>query len=540
MTKTREIVDPVLYRNGRIYTVDPNRPWADAMLVRAGKIQAIGAETEMLRIEPAPAEIHDLRGHMVIPGLHDAHTHLLVSGLKFRFECRLRTDARAGEVVADLCDCPACRNGRLGSWVIGGETNPNVFGEGEYDRRFLDEAFPDRPVYLFDFSVHNAFVNSRALELAGISADTPDPRGGRIVRRPGTNEPTGELIERATWALRRVIPPYADDVYRDALTWAVAEANRFGITSVQEASANLIELELLNAMDREQTLSVHVATHLVWEEEAFSWMSCEQQEKLIARRREFASPHVRTDFVKCWLDGAPLPPHFTQVDVDPETNEVDEANLQISEADLTAMLARLDKEGVTMKIHCAGSGAVRIALNAIEAVRRLNGDAGPVHEIAHAAFIHPDDRGRFAKLRAVAEMSPAVWHMTNPEHDGLAAGFKFRTMQQNGAQITVGSDWIVVPEPNLFPALGGMLDRGEESVSLPAALEFMTLSGARAVGMDHRIGSLEPGKSADFAVLDRNLFEVAVSEVGGTTVLNTVFEGRVVHATPGAPLEARA
>lgn len=524
-----------LYFNAKIWTGDPGKPWADSLIVKEGKVGAIGTFEEASKAS-GELERFDLGGRLVLPGIHDAHIHLLLSGLKFRFECRLTSNALGEQVVQELCECPMCRNGNLSDWIIAGEINQNIYENGRFDRRFLDESFPDRPVYIFDYSIHNALVNTKALELAGLTADSTDPLGGSYVRREGSSELTGELVERGTWAVKRVIPQHAEDVYLDAVKFSIGMANKFGITSLQEASASLPELKALNTLDGNGELTVHVAAHLVWREEGIGDNNSEGLEELIRMRRDYVSEHVRTDFVKCFLDGAPLPPHFTQADILADSNTIDSTNILIPIEDLVEQLKFLDKEGITMKIHCAGEGSVRHALDAIETVRKANGDSGPLHEIAHSTFIHPDDRGRLGKLRAVAEMSPAIWHNKEPEFAGLAHGFKFKTMADAGTLVTVGSDWVITPNPNLFPALAGMLDRGEESVDLETALRMMTINGATAAGIAQKIGSLETGKSADFIVLDRNLFAASNEEVASTVVLNTVFEGRVVHATEKAPI----
>jgi predicted amidohydrolase YtcJ len=514
--------------NGRIYTADAARSWSQAILVDEGVVLAVGSSDEILASAGSDTKIVDLGGQFVMPGLHDAHTHILASGLKFRFECRLGINPSADEVVSALCECAKCRQGKLSGWIIGGEYNPNVFPPGTLDRKFLDAAFPETPVFLSDFSIHHGFANSKALELAGIDANTPDPHGGKIVRREGSSEPTGELVERATWKVKRAIPEYEPDIYREAVEWAIGVANQYGITSLQEAGGTLPELRVLNALEEEGRLTANVAVHLIWQEEAFSGVSQEAMDALIEAHATFETEHVRTGFIKIWLDGAPLPPHFTQSNLDQVTGKPD-ANVVISEADLTEALLRFDRQGLVVKMHCAAEGSVRAALDAIETVR-ANSLYGPRHEIAHALFVHPDDLERLSRLNVGAEMSPALWHIKAPELAALDHGCKFATLRNSGAQVTIGSDWIVTDSPNLFPALQGMLDRGPESVSLEDAIEMMTIAGRKAVGMADRSGSIEQGKMADFIVLDRNLFEIPISEVGETRVLHTVFEGRTVYS----------
>ncbi|MBC3421916.1 MULTISPECIES: amidohydrolase [Pseudomonas] len=518
-----------IYTNGRIYTGNPAQPWADTLVIQNGRLLAVGFASDLQRVTQGYAAIN-LKQKMVMPGIHDAHIHLLLSGLKFGFECRIRPNANSKQLIEDICNCRKCKSGTLSSWVIAGEYNPFAIEKGHLDRKLLDEHFPDRPVFISDYTIHNALVNSKALEIAGLNSDVTDPNGGHFVRREGSSELTGELVERARWAVSAAIPEYSSDIYEDALRWSVSMAHRYGITSVQEASASLPELKALRALDSVDELNLHVAAHLVWQEVTFSGgASLEQQDDLISRHREHLTQHVDTRFVKCWLDGAPLPPHFTESRIDNE-NKVDLSKIVISEDDLTAALIRLDRDGLTMKMHCAGEGAARVALNAVERMREQNGNQGPFHEIAHAGFIHVDDRGRLAALRVVAEMSPALWHNTSPEFKSLSTGFKFNTMHRLGTQVTVGSDWIITENPNLFPALQGMLLRGEESVDLETALFMMTLAGAKAVGKQDQFGSLEVGKSADFIVLDRNLFEIEKNEVGDTQVLLTVFKGKAVYS----------
>lgn len=380
----------------------------------------------------------------------------------------------------------------------------------------------------YDYSIHHGFANSAALDAAGVDELTEDPPGGRFIRREGGQQPTGELVERATWPVQRAIPPYPAEVHMDAVEWAVHMANRFGITSVQEASAGPATLQALRALDEAGKLTARVAAHLVWKEEGFGGASERDLYALLDRFEDFESAHVRSSFVKLWLDGAPLPPHSSAVWLDADGN-VDRSWLLISEEELHPALARFDREGRTVKIHCAGDGSVRVALDAIEAVRQVNGPNGPIHEVAHCAFVSPADITRFSELNVVAEMSPALWHSKEPEHKILDAGFKFRTAIEAGALVTIGSDWIITPDPNLFPALQGVLDRGDESLSLERALRVMTIDGATAVRGAAVTGSLVPGKAADVIVLDRDLSAVPVTDVGETAVLLTLFEGRPVH-----------
>lgn len=517
------------YLNGRIYTVDADRSWAEAILVEDGVIANVGTSADIRVAAAADCAIVDLAGRMVMPGIHDAHGHILLAGLKHRYECRLPADALGRDYGERLCDCIACSRGKLSGWVIGGDFNPTLSEPGEVDRKYLDEKFPDTPVYLHDYSLHHGLANSKALELAGITADTPDPFGGRIVRREGSNEPTGELVERATWQLFNVLPSPEPDVHAAALRWALETASRFGVTSIQEASASRPELEMLQEIDHEEGLTLRVYAHIPWREEHFGHATTEALDRLIAERSRFSSQRLKTDFVKVFMDGSPLGPHFTDAQIDPATGLPQPGKLLHSREDLTAALIAWDKAGITAKIHCTGDAAVQLVLQAMGDMRAASHE-GSIQEISHCCFVQPDDLARFAALNVTAEMSPPIWFGDIP---GLEAfrerGYPFGTLARMGTRVTVGTDWTFLPEPNLFPALQGLLQHGTESVDLATGIEMLTLAGARAVGAAERVGSIELGKSADFIVLDRDLFAIPEDEIGDTRVLVTVFEGRIIH-----------
>ena len=512
--------------NGRFYTVNQDQPWASALLVTDGKIAAVGDDDEILQQRPQDAEVVDLGGRMVMPGIHDAHAHLLLSGLKFHHEVRLTPHASPQQIIEDLKDGIERLNfDALDGWVIGGEYNPAAFPDGLPDRKYLDEAFPDRPIFLYEYSIHHGMANTRALELAGVTRDTPDPVGGRIVRRPD-GEPTGELIEDATWLVKQMIPNYPRETYREAMKWAIDTCNRLGVTSIQEASAIGPQLTAMADLEASGELTAQITAHLVWGVSSLGLAPKDELEKIIDDRASYALPHVNTNFVKMILDGAPLPPHFTQANLTAE-DEPDWDSVLLTHRKITDTIAKYDALGLTVKIHCAGQGSLRAALDAIEEVRTRNGD-GVRHEIAHCAFVPESDLPRLGQLNVTAEMSPAMWHL--PEYEAsLGSGFKFADVLEAGALMTVGSDWIITDGPNLFPPLQGMLSRGDQSIDLKTALRCMTLDGARTINRLDEQGSLEVGKSADLIVLDRNLFDIPVTEIGQTTVLATIFEGRVVY-----------
>jgi predicted amidohydrolase YtcJ len=304
--------------------------------------------------------------------------------------------------------------------------------------------------------------------------------------------------------------------------------SRYGITSAQEASATREALVAIKDLDRGGEWPVGTAAHLVWKNPDFGNAAPADLEKLIAARGNYATPHLKVDFVKIIVDGSPLQPHATDAQLD-ERGKVPLEKLLETPTQLNAAVERFDRMGIKTKLHVTGTGSARVALDAIEAARKAKPDSPVRHEVAHSVRFAPADLPRIARLHAVAELSPAIWQIKGALTENLAGAFQFKSLLDSGALITAGTDWVILPNPNLFPALGGMVDHGAESIDLASAVRALTINGARSVGWEKQSGSIEAGKWADMIVLDRNLFEIAPAAIGETRVLKTIFEGRVVY-----------
>ncbi len=522
-----DAADSVFY-NGRIYTVDAEQPWAQALAVKGARLVYVGDDETVKQYMGDATRVVDLQGQMVMPGIHDAHTHLLWAGQHLNHGCKFSSDAAMDEMLAILRECAAGLP--EGEWLVAGLFRFDQFPDNRPHRSYLDKVFPDTPVYLREGSFHHALLNTRALDLAAIDENTAAPYGGEIPRDADGNL-TGELVETATELAERFLPVMAPEQDLAAMRWAVDINNQYGITSVQEAGSHLPTLTALAALEAEGGLTLQVAAYLIWGSPQFGLMSSEGLDELIKQRQQYASEHVDVDFIKIWVDGSPTPPYFTQSDVFTDNNQIELERVLFPVQMLNDAVTRFDRMGLSVKLHVAGDGAARAALDAIEAARKANRDSKTRHELGHTNLVTAADMPRFAALNATAEMSPSVWHLYgrllgDPPRDA----WEFRTLHEHGARLTVGTDWVVTPTPNLFPALEGMLDRGDESIELPVALQAMTLNGAYAAGRDASRGSLQEGKYANFIMLDRNLFDIPMEEISETRVLRTVFEGRTVYA----------
>ena len=533
-----------VYLNARIYTVDASNGWADAMAVSDGEIVAIGTRADVEVHVGDGTEVHDLQGMMVMPGIHDTHIHPSDAGVQKQLECSFLSFDLA-EVLDILRGCLADLD--EGEWLRGGQWNEGLFVSGEMPKKILDEISPDHPVFLMDWSVHNAWVNSRALEIFGITDDTPDPPGGVIVRDPDTGEATGILLDNAAYDNRRVLPVFSLDERAGALAWSIDQIAQHGITTYKEALTTASAMEAYAALAQKDAVPVRVKTNLTWKS---AWANSHEEElQLIESREDFAADMIATDFAKIMLDG--IPPTYTAALLEPYapseaygTEHVGKLMFQPDE--LNADVIELDKKGLSVKIHATGDRSARVALDAFEAARKANGNSDLIHEVSHAEIIHADDIPRFKELNVAAEMCPILWYpipgldwelWLGPERSKV---WPVKTLVESGALVIYGSDWPVVPTPNPWPGIEAMVTRSdpagpgdapdwpEQAVDLETAIRIFTINGAIANKAGESSGSLEAGKAADFIVLDRNIFDVPVTDVGETEVLLVVVNGETV------------
>ncbi|KAL7758877.1 hypothetical protein ACKLNR_011304 [Fusarium oxysporum f. sp. zingiberi] len=522
--------------HGRVYTVNDRRPWAEAFIVSpSGRFEAVGTDQEIQDLaDEHGLPIYDLDNNFVMPGIHDAHTHLLVASMQKMSEVDIGSDSTAATIAENIkrgqTTCACAQAHFRGDWLIANFYAGQHFPDGKMDRKYLDDTFPEQPVLVRDVSCHNVALNTAALKRVGYGADVEDPPGGKYMRRPD-GQLTGELVEAASAEVLASLPQPPVSFVKEALIYGIKMSHKFGITSLQEASANTLYLHALRELDNEGRLDMQVFPHIVHAPESFAQERAESLHRLIDDADAFCSQHIDARFVKFWMDGAPIPPHFTQCDIGAD-GLPNEDRLLLTFEELLSALKKHDARGLTCKIHCAGDGSARRALDVLERVRQSN-PSGPVHELAHCNAIHQDDISRMAELRITAEMSPAIFHDTN-----LTANYPhifkwpFKELQDAGVHVTVGSDWFLTDTPDLFPALSAVVERfgtqaGKTTKEVGGAkiCRIITLAGAEAVGKASEMGSIETGKKANFIAVDRDLSR---GEFSGAKVLKTWFEGRVV------------
>jgi predicted amidohydrolase YtcJ len=540
-----------IYLNGAVYTVAEARPWAEALAVADGRLVAVGANADVLALKADRTTIVDLQGRLVMPGIHDQHTHPVQAGLAHLFECSFPFSLTLDQIVAKVRACAEAAP--KGTWIRGGQWAKELLTSRTVPtRQVLDGITRDHPVLLIDSTFHDAWLNSRALELLGITRSTSDPGGG-VIDRDSRGEPTGILHDNATFQATQRLPAYEPAQYAVAVTWAMGQLNAAGVTSMRDALVDSHGLTAYSELDRAGKLTMRVGTSLAWKA---SWSEPrEREEQNIRERGQYRTAGVNTDFIKIFLDG--IPPTRTAAMLEPylpdEQHGAAFTGALIHEpADFTKDVVALDAQGLTVKVHATGDRGARVALDAFEAARKANGASDRRHEVSHAELIHPSDLPRFKALNVTAEMCPILWY-PSPLVEMMAGtlGAKrahefwpTRALVDSGALVIYGSDWpSVVPDPSPWPGLESLVTRrnpytndgeplwAEQAVDLATAVRIFTLNGAVAARQAADTGSLEAGKSADFIVLDRNIFTVPIEQVSDAKVLSVVIRGSEV--SPG-------
>ena len=535
-----------VFLNGAIYTVDADRSWAEAIAIREGKIVYVGNDEEAARHIGAETEIIDLVGQMMLPGFHDAHIHILTEVLSDE-ECNLLRIETVEEVAARLKECTALLGHGGERWITGAGWGEWLWPDANPRKGLLDLLFPDRPVYLPSSFGHAAWVNSKALKIAGIDADTEDPEAGIIERDPETGEPSGTLRESAMTLVSEKIPPFTLEQRKKRVLAGIDLSHANGITAVIEPGVGPDHIEQILAVADDGDFDLRAVASLspigwnagVFGDEVFEFMDS---------REAWRRPNIDVDSVKIYMDG--VIEFGTSPLLEPYEDPKYGSGEFFYEQDVVdRYFTRLDSMGLQIHVHAIGDAAVRRALDAFEAMRAANGMSDNRHQIVHLQLIHEDDRPRFGDLSIAAVFQP-LWAYPDPavlDLDIPMLGeertwqmYPIASIQDTGGRIVGGSDyWVTDLDPLLAIETAitrqdpwtneGPVLNAAERVDLATMIEAYTINGAYQMGLEDEQGSIEVGKRADLVVLDRNLFELASSEINEARVTMTIFDGRTVY-----------
>lgn len=545
----------LVFHGGPVFTASAVRRPATGVAVTGGRIVAVGHDEVREFIGPK-TEVVDLSGRMLVPGFQDAHVHPVWGGLDM-MRCDLAPFSTRDDYLKRIAGYEAERPDD--EWILGGGWMMSAFPGGTPTAADLDSVVPDRPAFLPNRDGHGAWVNSRALELAGIDRDTPDPSDGRI-ERDAEGNPSGTLHEGAMSLVNRLLPETPLVEAKKALLLAQRYLHSLGITSWQDAilgdygdAGN--PADAYQALAGEGTLTARVRGALWWNRSR----GVEQIDELVGHRERLGAGRFTTGTVKIMADG--VAENFTAAMLDPYLDACGHSHLGsgiefVDPAVLREAVPRLDALGFQVHFHAIGDRAVRNALDAVATAREANGWRDNRHHVAHIQVIHPDDVGRFRALGVAANMQ-ALWATLEPQMVELTLPFlgkersawqyPFGDLMRSGAVLAAGSDWSVSsPDPlaAIHVAVNRMAGPGHEegdyepflpdqALDLATALTAYTAGSAYVNHLDDT-GEVRVGALADLAVLDRDPFAAPSEEIGLTIVEQTFVEGHRVYARDDA------
>ena len=541
---TGSVAADLVLVGGAVMTMDPGGPSARAVAVGGGRILAVGEVSEIDELTGPRTRRIDLRSRTLLPGFIDAHCHPVMAGVDL-LRCPLHDLTPTVDVYVAAIRAYADAHPDL-AWVVGNGWYMAAFPGGTPSRDDLDRAVPDRPAYFVNRDGHGAWVNSRALELAGITAATADPPDGRIERRLD-GEPQGTLHEGAGHLVDRLIPDPSVDEIAEGLGLAQAYLHRLGITAWQDAWVTPPWLAGYRRFAESGRLTARVIACQWWERDQGE----EQVEGFVEARSSASIGRLEAGTIKIMTDGvcenytASVLEPYLDADGRPTGNRgidfVDPERLKRS-------VTRLDSLGFQVHFHALGDRAVRQALDAVEAARRANGMTDMRPHLAHLQIVDPADWPRFRELGAGANIQP-YWacnddQMTNltlpflgPERAALQ--YPIASLRRAGARLVGGSDW-TVSTPNVLAEVEVGVTRispesrdrepflPDEAIDLETALRAFTMGSAWANHRDATTGSIEIGKLADLVVMDRDIARGPANRLGDARVLLTLVQGEPV------------
>ena len=541
----RQAADRVLL-NGFVYTVDAERSVAEAVALQEGHIVFVGSNADAQSLVGENTEVVDLGGQMLLPGFHDSHTHILIGDATDE-ECDLLRIDSVAEVHSKLRECTKLEGFGEDRWIIGSGWSDWLWPKSEPNKAILDELFPDRPVFLTSSFGHSIWVNSRALQLAGIHKETRAGDDGVIVRDPETGEATGALHESANMLVQKVLPAETPEYQRKRIRTAVDMAHRLGVTATIEPGidARLIQPILEMADAGEINLRNIVSLSPVnWQPAAFD----DGVYEFLEQREQWHRPNLDVDSVKLYMDGviesgtgALLEPYEVEaLGLGPRFYTQEKVN---------EYFTRFDAMGLQIHVHAIGDAGIRMALDGFEVMREKNGVSGNRHHMTHLQLIHEDDLPRFAAMDIGATFQ-TLWAYPDAaaiELDIPMIGEKrtyemypLASLQRAGGRINGASDYFVTSmNPLLAMEVGitrqdphtndGPILDETERVDLATMIEAYTINGAYTMKLEDKQGSIEVGKRADLVVLNRNLFDISAYEISDAHVTMTIFDGRTLY-----------
>jgi len=536
-----------IFTNAKVYTVNSQQPWAEAVAVSGNEIVYVGENSGALELAGEDTVQHDLAGKMLLPGFIDAHMHL-VGGGAFSNALSLDTAGTVDEWIQAIADY--AEENKNAPLVFGYGFLATTFGPSGPTRQMIDAVVSDRPVLIMDEGFHGAWVNTTALEVLNITRDTPDPVPGfSYYKRDENGDPTGYLLEDLATMAQNELKALSEDVIVDGTAHVIDVLNGYGVTSVFDAGVWGVEepRRVVARLEDEGDMTIRVVG---------SYMATgpDDVDEAVSRTTEWRETvkgsrhHYRV--LKILHDGT-IEGRTAAMFEDYQGEPGNSGETVYTQEEMTKMVVGAASENIDVHIHALGERAIHEALNAIEAAREAHPGSHSRYAICHIQVITDKDLPRFAELDVIAQSTP-LWASYDDygrqyvSEDQFNRYWRFKSLEDLGVRLTWGSD---------FPATGaGLLGmspvvqmeightrqwagepdspvqpRESERLDLESLMRGYTIDAAYQLHMEDEIGSLEVGKKADLVVLDRNLFEIDPYEIHQAQVIMTVMDGEVVY-----------
>lgn len=548
-TDTVAVPDAItIFHNGEILTVNENNQKVEAIAIAGEKIVGVGNLADITNQFQNAKQIKqvDLKGNTLMPGLYDSHCHPVLGGMRTLHQVQFPYVTDPDTLTKILTNYIADNKP---AYVMGGAWAPGYFDIVgiKNPKAWLDNISTEIPILLHDLSYHNLWVNTTALAIGEITADTPDPKNGKIGRFPD-GSPNGVLFENAALMVEKKIEHGAAK-YREAIQFAQNQALDFGIIAMKDALVDEHILKAFKDFDDSGDLDMYIALC------QFSGITTREKAvdpaKFIAAAKENKTDNIDASFIKFYLDGVPTSSKTAAMLCSYKGGEhnhgaEETGMLHLAPELINEEVALLDKAGFTIKIHAAGDRAARVAVDAIAHARNQNGMNNRIHELAHAELIRLEDINRMKGINMAADISPYVWY-PSPILDNVRgavcedmedAFFQINTIKKAGVHTIAGSDWpAAAMSLNPWIGLEAMITRKnpmtdgdeaylpDEAISLEEAIRIFTINGAKSMNRADVGGSLEVGKFADFIVLDKTLTAIDPKKITDIKVLDTYYKG---------------
>ena len=526
----------LLIVNARVWTGDKSHPAAQAVAVLGDRIVAVGSNSEIEAWRGLKSGLIDAEGKLLLPGFNDAHVHFVSGGLQLD-NVQLNDAITAQEFVRRIGE--QARKTSKGEWILGGDWDETKWTPAQLPtKELIDPVTPNTPVFVNRYDGHMALANSAALRLAGVTAKTPDPPGGTIVRDAQGN-PTGAFKDAAMDLLYRVIPPLSRDQRRLAVQRALGHAASLGVTSVQDMSPEYADIAMYSEFLRDGELTARIyAAPLITQ--------VDDQAKL-GIGRAFGGPYLRIGALKAYADGSLG--SATAYFFEPFTDQSGNHGLLSDEMQPLSLMrdrmTKADAAGLQLCTHAIGDQAISMILDLYDEVSRSHGDADRRFRIEHAQHMAAKDFDRFAKLNVIASVQPyhaiddGRWAEKRIGHERARRTYAFRTFLDHGVRLALGTDWNVAPlNPMLTiyaavtrATLDGKNPNGwfpEQKLTVEDAVEAYTMGSAYAEFQEREKGSIKPGKLADMVLLSDDIFSIDPVKIRDVKIVKTIVGGKII------------